>query len=104
MKKSILFIISAIILNGCIIPTAALRKYTENFSEVRTTAQQLYLRAGAIAENIADRPETEGTSAEKLKTLMARKAALEARLNALDIIDQYNQVLTSLANGTNPKD
>ena len=90
-------------LPGCAIPKATFRNYTENFTMVKTTAQQLYLHAGAIAENIADRPATEGTTTEKFKKLASRKAALESRLEALDLIDQYNRALTALASGTNPK-
>lgn len=103
MKINSILTISAFILAGCVVPKFALRNYTENFGEVKTTDEQMYLRADVIAENIAERPETEGTTAEKLKSLVTRKEALGVRLAALDLIDQYNHTLTALANGTDAK-
>lgn len=90
-------------LSGCAsVHQGTLNAYTSNFSSVYSQAQDLYLRSEIVAENIADRPETEGTVTNKVKDLEARKAALRARLAALDIINKYNGILSSLAIGESP--
>lgn len=87
-------------ITGCAsVHQETLSSYTGNFSSVYSQAQDLYLRSEIVAENIADRPETEGTVTNRMKDLEARKAALRARLAALDIINRYNGVLSSLAAG-----
>lgn len=92
-------------LAGCSsVPTAEFAAYRQNFSAVKTGAEDLYLRADVVAENIANRPEKEGTVTERLKELEARRAALSARLAALEMIESYNRILASLAAGTSADD
>lgn len=92
------------VLSGCAsVHQGTLNSYTSSFSSVYAQAQDLYLRSEIVAEDIADRPETEGSVTSKLKDLEARKAALRARLGALDIIGRYNTVVSNLADGESPE-
>lgn len=92
-------------LAGCSsVPTAEFSVYQQKFASVKTGAEDLYLRADVIAENIANRPEKEGTFTERLKELEVRRAALSARLAALEMVDSYNGILASLAAGTSADD
>lgn len=89
------------LLAGCAsIPTAQFSAYQKSFDFVKIGAEDLYLHAGNIAENIADRPEKEGSITDKLKELETRRAALSARLSAIGLIDSYNHILSHLADGT----
>ena len=100
-----LAVLAAVGLAGCAgVPRVTFDSYTNNFVAVRSQAQDLYLRSGIIAEDIANRPETEGSVSEKLKKLEARRMALRARLDALSLIDRYNGILTHLAAGTSVDD
>lgn len=88
-------------LAGCAsVPTAEFSAYQQSFSSVKTGAEDLYLRAGIVAENIANRPEKDASITERLKELEARRAALSARLAAIEMIEDYNRILSSLAAGT----
>ncbi|KAF0125867.1 MAG: hypothetical protein FD189_1288 [Elusimicrobia bacterium] len=92
-------------LAGCAsAPTAEFPAYQRSFAFVKTGAEDLYLRADNVAENIADRPEKEGSVAERLKELEARRAALSARLAAIEMIESYNRLLSGLASGTSADD
>ncbi len=88
-------------LAGCAsVPRASLDAYQDSFAIVSSQAQDLYLRSEIIAEDLANRPETTGTVSEKLKQLEARQSALRTRLEALDLINHYNTLLSQLAAGT----
>lgn len=65
--------------------------YLEQFDAVRSVGSDIYLRASAVAEEKAG------------DKLAERRAAFEARLDALRIIDRYNRVLVGLARGEDPK-
>lgn len=107
MKRRVPFYFAVLIagLAGCAgVPRASFDSYLNSFAAVRGQAQDLYLRSGIIAEDIANRPEAEGTVAERLKQLEARRAALKTRLDALNLIDRYNGILAHLAAGTSPDD
>lgn len=85
-------------------PRASFDSYLNSFSAVRGQAQDLYLRSGIIAEDIANRPETEGTVADRLKKLEVRRTLLKTRLGALSLINRYNGILSHLVAGTSPDD
>lgn len=107
MKRRVSFYLAVLVvgLAGCAgIPRASFDSYLNSFAAVRGQAQDLYLRSGLIAEDIANRPETEGTVAERLKQLEGSRSALKTRLDALNLIDRYNGILSRLAAGTSPDD
>lgn len=92
-------------LAGCAgVPRATFDSYLNSFSAVRGQAQDLYLRSGIIAEDIAGRPEAGGTVPERLKKLEVRRTLLKTRLDALNLIERYNGILSHLAAGTSPDD
>jgi hypothetical protein len=62
------------------------------------------LKARVRAKTIADAPRNPDGAAVRATKLKNRKAALDARLETLSIIDSYNRVLTSLASGRSPED
>ncbi|MDX6768928.1 MAG: hypothetical protein SF051_05305 [Elusimicrobiota bacterium] len=92
--------VALLVVTGCgTVPQASFNSYLQSFSGVKANAEDLYLRSTLAAENIASRPEKEGTVAEKFKELENRKAALETGLAAVNLIDRYNSVLIALASG-----
>lgn len=94
-----------IMMSGCTsVPHAEFGAYQSNFDSVKLTAEDVYMRAGLLAEKKADRPESDGSITDRRKELDARKDAMAARLAALDLVDSYNRVLTGLASGTSSQD
>src|ERR1035437_9279068 len=94
-----------IAMSGCTsVPHAEFGAYQSNFDSVKLTAEDVYMRAGLLAEKKADSPETDGSITDRRKELDARKDAMAARLAALDLVDSYNRVLTGLASGTSSQD
>lgn len=90
-----------LLLSGCTsVPVREFGAYQSSFDSVKAGAEDVYLRAGLLAEKKADRPETEATGSVRRKELDAQKETMSARLAALDLIDRYNRVLTGLAVGT----
>lgn len=65
--------------------------YLEQFEAVREEGADIYIRASGVAEELGG------------QKLGERKAAMNARLEALRIIDQYNRLLISMARGEDPK-
>lgn len=92
-------------LAGCAsAPRTELSAYLSSFSTVRTTAEDLYIRAGVLAEDIAQRPEKESNLSERLTELQQRRQALDDRLEAMRLIERYNSLIAHLAAGEVPKD
>jgi len=76
------------------IPKQNLDSYVANFNTAKATAQDIYLAAQVQAE------KTGGDSNVDRVERGKRVAAAQARLAALDLIDQYNSALVKLAMGT----
>jgi hypothetical protein len=88
----------AALLGACTaIPKQNLDSYVGSFNTAKSTAQDLYLAAQVHAEKSNDGSETGRTKLEQ------RTRAVNARLAALDVMDQYNRVLVKLATGTDPE-
>jgi hypothetical protein len=86
---------AALALAACTsIPKQNLDAYVANFNTAKTTAQDMYLAAQVRAEKSND-----GTSSGRA-LLASRTRAVNARLAALEMIDQYNNALVKLATGT----
>jgi len=97
-------IVSLLALAGChSVPTESFNSYLQSFASVKTNADDLYLRSTLTAENIANRPEKEGTVTDRLNELEARRAALDVCLGAVALIDRYNKILVNLAAGQTPE-
>lgn len=98
-------LLASLSLAGCAgVPRAELGAYQNSFDGVTTAAEDLYLRAGLLAEKKADSKDSSASMAERRRELDARKSALAARLAALDLVERYNRMLTALASGTKPED
>lgn len=96
-----LLLAAGLFLAGCTsVPHKEFGAYQSSFDSVKAGAEDVYLRAGLLAEKKADRPDAGETGSGRRKELDARKEAISARLAALDLIDHYNRVLTGLAAGT----
>ena len=70
---------------------AELDVYLEQFAAVKSEGGDIYLRVSSIVDEKGGEKKDE------------RRKALEARLEALRLIDRYNRVLTGLARGEDPK-
>ena len=66
-------------------------RYLEEFEAVRSQGEELYLKAGVVAD------------ARVQVSTGAAQAALEARLDALRLVARYNRLLIALARGEDPK-
>jgi hypothetical protein len=86
------------------IPTREFDDYLAQFQTAKTAAEDVILKAKVRAEAIADEPSNPDDAAVRAAKLNDRKAAMDARLDALNVVDSYNRVLTSLASGSSPKD
>jgi hypothetical protein len=88
--------LAATILSGCATPQKGsdFDRYLDQFSAVRASGEELYLKASVIAEQRG--AETNASAGEN-------KKALEARFDALRLVDRYNRLLTGLARGEDPK-
>lgn len=96
IKIGILVALSAL-LAGCPgIPKQALDDYVNNFNLAKNTTQDIFLSGKVLAKKAND------GSATGNKEFQKREAALDARLKAIDVIGKYNDVLVSLASGTDP--
>lgn len=91
------------LLAGCFgVPTKQLEGYKKNFATVKLTATDLYLQTDIYADDLANNPRNPDPVATRLQKLDSRKKDKDARLHALNIIDNYNEVLSALATGTDP--
>ena len=96
-KKNV-FAVIVVSLIGCSgIPRQDLGNYVTNYNSVKSTTQDIILIVKLVAESEAEQ-NNEGAVAleEKLN-------ALDARLDALELISNYNDILVSLASGTDPE-
>jgi len=91
VRSTLVLALAVLAACGPVKKTAELDVYLEQFQAVKTEGGDIYLRVSAIAD------EKGGQKKEE------RRAAFEARLQALRLIDQYNRVLIGLARGEDPK-
>jgi len=84
------------------IPTQELTTYQNNFSIAKTSVQEMILAAKIAAENVAQHPDNPDGLHVRQKKLGERNTALDARLAAVELIDEYNAALVSLASGVDP--
>jgi hypothetical protein len=94
---------AVIMLHRCAtIPHKEFETYRSNFASAKSAAQDVILTAKIAAEMVAkssDNPDGPNVRQEKLTD---RITALDARLQALELISEYNEVLVDLASGTDP--
>ncbi len=98
VKVFIALSVSVIVTACTSIPTSALDTYLSNFKSAILTTQDIILIAKLDAEKSND------GSLEQQELLVQRIQALDARLTAIGLIEQYNNVLVKLASGTKPSD
>jgi len=92
------------VLAACVsIPTSEFNGYLNSFNSAKSSAQDFILQAKVAAETVANSPDNPARPNERVEKLNERLAALDARLAALDLISDYNNILTSLASGSDPK-
>jgi hypothetical protein len=84
---------------GCSVPRAELGAYGSQFEAARGTSEDLILGAKNAAEAHANDSANPAPPVERAKRLMEQLDALDARLQALQVIAQYNDALTRLAAG-----
>jgi len=102
-KKTALAVTLAI-LAGCVsVPTNEFNSYVNGFNLAKTSSQDFLLNAKLAAESIANAPANPASPTERVNKLGERRAALDARLDALELISEYNSILVSLASGADPK-
>ncbi|OGS28285.1 MAG: hypothetical protein A3J70_12845 [Elusimicrobia bacterium RIFCSPHIGHO2_02_FULL_61_10] len=99
LKAGVLVLVAGCFTGCQSMPRAGLESYQQNFAIVRNGAQDLYLRAGFLAENVANRPEAEGSVTDRIKKLERWRKSIKARQAAISLIDQYNRALSHLAAG-----
>lgn len=88
---------------GCVpIPKADFDAYLTNFTVAKTAAEDIILSAKVAAQAAAQDPAADASIEARLETLDKRQKAFDARLTALEVIAQYNQVLVKLAAGEDP--
>jgi hypothetical protein len=89
---------------GCAsVPQQQFDGYLKSYGLVRSTTQDIMLHAKIAAEQVSQDPSNPDTAMEKHRKLQQRESDIETRQQMLDLIDQYNQVLVSLATGADPK-
>ena len=86
------------------IPTREFDDYLLQFQTARMAAEDVILKAKIRARAIADEPSNPDNAEVQAKKLKQRRAAMDARLDALKVVDKYNRLLTSLASGSSPED
>ena len=97
-NKKIVCALIVISLVGCSgIPRQDLENYVTNFNSAKSTTQDIILIVKLIAESESEQ------SNEGAVALEEKINALDARLDALDLISNYNDILVSLASGTDPE-
>jgi hypothetical protein len=90
-------------LTGCTsIPTKEFESYKAAFNAAKGSAQDVITESQLRAESIATLPQNLTRADVKVKQLNDRTAALQARLDALELIGNYNETLADLAAGTDP--
>lgn len=93
-----------IILCGCAtIPHKEFETYRSNFASAKSAAQDVILSAKIAAEIVAKSGDNRDGPNVRQEKLTDRITALDARLQALELISQYNEVLVDLASGTDPE-
>ncbi len=93
-----------LMLAGCVsVPTTEFNGYLNSFNLAKTSSQDFLLNAKLAAEFIANSPDNPASPTERVNKLGERRAALDARLDALELISDYNNILVSLASGADPK-
>lgn len=99
----LLALIATCFLPACTtIPRQELGLYVSQFNSASQTAEDLILSTKNAAQELADDPQHPASVSERTRKLKERQEALDARLQALRIIAQYNAALTSLAEGQDP--
>lgn len=94
----------AVALTGCAAPRAELAAYRRSFDALHQSTEQHILEGRlALARWYADKnnPEPQGARDRKRDAI---KDALDARLTALDAVVAYNDALTGLLCGADPKE
>ncbi|MBI4348366.1 MAG: hypothetical protein HY553_16105 [Elusimicrobia bacterium] len=94
MRRALPFFLAALAACGPVrkgAPEPEFDVYLEHFAAVRTEGADIYLRASSVADELGGGNKDE------------RRKALEARLEALRLIDRYNKVLVGMARGEDPK-
>ena len=84
------------------IPQQEFDVYRSNFNTAKASAQDIILRAKVAAETVAKSPHNPVGPNVRQKKLTERTAALDARLQALELIAEFNEVLVSLTSGARP--
>ncbi len=104
--RRIYFLIALILtalIAGCItIPSQEFVIYQNNFNNAKSLIQEIILGAKVAAEAVAQHPDNPNGLNVRQKNLNERNAALDARLAAVELIDEYNVALVSLASGADP--
>ncbi|HEV8607362.1 MAG TPA: hypothetical protein VGQ99_18640 [Tepidisphaeraceae bacterium] len=83
-------------------PRAELSAYKTQFETAKTTAEDLILSTKNAAEALADDPSNPASVTDRTRQLKERLDALDARLEALQVVAQYNDALARLASGEDP--
>ncbi len=76
--------------------------YRSNFNTARTASEEILITMKVRANQVAEHPDNPDGPNVRRQKLEERIAALDARLRAWELIAQYNDVLVSLASGTDP--
>jgi hypothetical protein len=87
------------VLAACVsIPTSEFNGYLNSFNSAKSSAQDFILQAKVAAETVANSSDNRRPN-ERVEKLNERRGALDARLAALDLISDFNNILVSLASG-----
>jgi hypothetical protein len=103
ISKSVTILAFAVIFASCTqIPQVEFETYRNNFNTARNASEEILLTMKVRAEYIAQHPDNPDESNLRQEKLKERIEALNARLKAWELIAHYNDVLVSLASGTDP--
>ena len=104
LRQMAALVLVILMVSGCAsIPTSEFNGYLSSFNVAKTSSQDLLLNAKLAAEFIANAPNNPDRPTDRVNKLGERRAALDARLAALELISDYNSALCSLASGADPK-
>ena len=94
---SLLVIPVLMLLTACsAVPKQEFSNYVTNFNSAKSTTQDIILGVWVVEESKND------GSYEQQAKLEQKLKALNARLDALELISKYNNILVGLASGTDP--
>ncbi len=103
ISKSVTILAFVVMLASCTqIPQVEFETYRNNFNTARNASEEILLTMKVRAEHIAQHPDNPDGPNVRQEKLEERIEALDARLRAWELIAQYNDVLVSLASGTDP--